>query len=172
MFILVNHVERAMDITFNDIQQRHKELQDKYSDRKFELQELGRKLVVEYIDSLSLPSQMWIDASKVQRQYVTIGEYNDKKLFEQKPIAGFNLDNDYKLKFKISTVIDDSEYGGGAYYLVSVALWKDSGRIHVDIGDGKKTVLVPNPEEEGAFIEVCSTIKQLILSGFTDPRLD
>ncbi|ARD61156.1 hypothetical protein Y71_14960 [Kosakonia radicincitans DSM 16656] len=172
MLILAHLSEKAMHVTFKDIKQRYKELQDKHSDRKFELQESARTLVSEYIESLSLPSASWVDANKVPHPYVSVGYLNEKGLFQQMPFAGFDLDKEYKLKFKVSTVVDDSEYGGGSYHLVSVALWKEKNRLHVDVGDGKKTILVSDPTENNAFFEVCRAVKELVISGVTDPRLD
>ncbi|MDH0997537.1 hypothetical protein N5C84_26120 [Klebsiella pneumoniae] len=67
-----------MHITFKDIQQRYKELQTKFNNRKSELQESARKLVSEYKDSLSLPSDSWIDANKVPHPYVCVGTFNEK----------------------------------------------------------------------------------------------
>ena len=150
MLVLVHHMEKAIHITFKNIQQRYKELQDKYSDRKFELQEFARKLVAEYIDSLSLPSDSWMDSNQVPHPYVGVGQYNDKGLFQQMPFAGFDLDKEYRLNFKISTVVDDSSFGGGSNYIVSVAMWKTSGRLHVELADGKKTILVSDPAENEA----------------------
>ena len=172
MLVLVNLTEKTMHITFKDIQQRYKELQDKYSDRKFELQEAARKLVYEYIDSLSLPSESWMDANKVPHPYVSVGKNNDKWLFQQMPFAGFGLDKEYRLNFQISTVVDDSEHGGGSYHLVSVSMWKSNGRLNVELANGKKTFLVPDPNDNNAFFEVCRGIKELVVSGVTDSRLD
>jgi hypothetical protein len=172
MLVLFQLWDNAMHITFKDIRQRHKDLQDKFSVRQFELQECARKLVSEYIDSLSLPSEVWIDANKVPHPYVAVGLHNDKGLFQQMPFSGLRLDKEYKLKFKISTTVDDSEYGGGSYHLVAVAMWKENGRLKVDLSEGKKNILVPDPEENRAFVEVCVAMKEIVISGCTDPRLD
>ncbi|MDU4241356.1 MAG: hypothetical protein E7I22_01090 [Bifidobacterium longum] len=161
-----------MSITFEDIKRNRKALLDKRDNRKFELQELGRKLFHEYIDSLALPAKTWTDANKIEREYVTHGEMNEKGLFEQKALAAFHLDKDHRLKFRISTVVDDSSFNGGSYYLIPIALWKENGRLHVDIGDGKQTLMVSNPDEACAFYQVCAAIKQQILSSLIDPRLD
>lgn len=161
-----------MHITFKDIQQRYKELQTKFSNRKSELQESARKLVSEYKDSLSLPSDSWIDANKVPHPYVCVGTFNEKRLFQQMPIAGFDLDNEYRLNFKISTVVDDSEYGGGSHHLVPVSMWKSNGRLNVELAEGKKSFLVSDPNDNNAFFEVCRGIKELVVSGVTDSRLD
>ncbi|EOC1567153.1 hypothetical protein ACI1AR_002534 [Cronobacter dublinensis] len=161
-----------MHITFKDIQQRYKELQDKFSDRKFELQEAARKLVYQYADSLSLPSDSWMDANKVPHPYVSVGKINEKGLFQQMPVAGFDLDKEYRLNFKISTVVDDSAYGGGSYHLASVSMWKSNGILNVELADGKKTFLVSDPNDNNAFFEVCCGVKELVVSGFTDSRLD
>lgn len=161
-----------MHITFKDIQQRHNELQAKFSHRKSELQESANKLVYEYVDSLSLPSETWIDANKVRRPYVCVGKINEKGLFQQMPIAGFDLDNEYRLNFKISTVVDDSEYDGGSDRLVSVSMWKSNGRLNVELAGGKKSFLVSDPSDNNAFFEVCRGIKELVIAGVTDPSLD
>ncbi|MDK9356735.1 hypothetical protein [Lelliottia wanjuensis] len=172
MLVLVNCMENAMSITFNEIQQNRQIVQRKYQERRTWLQEEGWKLYQEYIVSLSLPSTTWKDSNGVERQYVSIGDMNDKGLFQPMPLAALSLTDDYKLKFKISTVVDDSPVTGGAHYLVSIAMWKADGRLHVNVGDGKVEVVVASPDETGAFYEVSNAIKELILSGFKDSRLD
>ncbi len=172
MLILVNLTEKTMHITFKDIQQRYKELQDKFSERKFELQEAARKLVDEYVDSLSLPSESWMDANKVPHPYVSVGKINEKGLFQPMPVAGLDLDKEYRLNFKISTVVDDSAYGGGSYHLVSVSLWKSIGRLNVELADGEKKFLISYPNDNNAFFEVCRGVKDLVVKGVTDSRLD
>ncbi len=161
-----------MHITFKDIQQSRKDFLDKYSNRKVELQEAARKLVAEYVDSLSLPSELWVDGNNVPHPYVAVGYFNEKKLFQQMPINGFDLDDDYRLKFKISTVVDDSKSGGGSYYVTSVALWKDQGRLYVELENGQEKLCVEDHNGNRPFFEVCAAIKQLVLLGCCDMRLD
>lgn len=161
-----------MSITFNDIQQGRKILQRKYQERKALLQERARDLFVQYEASLELPSERWRDANGIERWYVATGEMDQSKQFLQRSIVSFNLSNDYELTFAIATVVDDSPISGGSHYVVHVSLWMDKGRLHVDIGKGKKEVIVANPDEPGAFYEVCSAIKELVMFGITDPRLD
>lgn len=161
-----------MHITFKDIQQSRKDFLDKYSNRKVELQEAARKLVAEYIDSLSLPAELWVDGNNVPRPYVTVGYINDKNLFQQRPFDAFDLTDDYQLKFKISTVVDDSIFGGGSHHVISVALWKDKGRLYVELDDGEEKFRVEDLNENRPFFEVCAAIKQLVLLGCCDMRLD
>jgi len=161
-----------MHITFKDIQQSRKDFLDKYSSRKGELQEAARALVAEYIDSLSLPSEVWLDDNNVPHPYVAVGYHNEKKLFQQVPVSGFDLDDDYKLNFKISTIVDDSKFGGGPYYVVSVALWKDKGRLFVELENGEEKFSVEDLNGNRPFFEVCAAIKQLVLLGCCDMRLD
>ncbi|MDP1363031.1 hypothetical protein Q6303_27925, partial [Klebsiella variicola] len=80
--------------------------------------------------------------------------------------------NEYRLNFKISTVVDDSKYGGGSHRLVSVSMWKSNGRLNVELAEGKKSFLVSDPNDNNAFFEVCRGIKELVVSGVTDSRLD
>lgn len=53
--------------------------------------------------------------TRIDHPYVTCGEINDKGLFEQKPAAFFRTDDGHAITFLISTVVDDSLYGGGAH---------------------------------------------------------
>lgn len=169
MFVRVNNMESAMGITYSDIQQQRHLLQNKYDLRRSELQQHGFKLINEYRASLELDRNTWIDTSGAEHAYVRSGEIDDAGKFKAKPLAAFDLDRDYKLKFKISTAVDDVS---GSYYLVTAALWKEEGRLYVEVGAGGKVIIVATPSEDGAFYEVSSAIKQIIISSFTDPRLD
>ncbi len=172
MFIRKNNTELEMSITYQDIQYQNQTLQKKYQERRALLWGNAQKLVNEYIGSLSLPAENWTDRKGQTRRYVTIGEINEQGLFQQTPFAAIDLDESLALVFKISTVIDDSPIDGGDYYLLTVSMWYESGRLHVKVGKDKSAIIVTSPDEDGAYYEVCSSLKQLLMSGFVDPRLD
>ncbi len=172
MFIQNNTLEKRMSITYADIQRKSVELEMKRETRQNFLRQCANSLANEFKKSLSLPSDTWKDASGVDHPYVRIGDINDKGTFERRPTAAFRLDDELALSFMISTVIDDAPYNGGPHYLVTVKLCVDGGRVVADIGRGKKQVIVYSPEVEGGYLDVCEAIKEVIMMGFTDPRLD
>lgn len=161
-----------MSITYEDIKKKRLELEMKHETRQDFLRKCLVSLFNEYKDSLDLPSQTWKDANATDHPYVTYGEMNDKGLFERKPAAFFRTDNDHAITVLISTVVDDSPHGGGAHYLITVSLHMDGGRLVADVGKGKRHIIVSSPEEDGAYFEVCAAIKDLIIHGLSDSRLD
>ncbi|MEI7242770.1 hypothetical protein WCU82_12285 [Pectobacterium carotovorum] len=160
-----------MDVTYQDIQQQYRLMQKKYDERRVTLQQNAYSLVAEYKDSLGLKSDTWRDSKGEEKPYVTTGRLNDNGEYQRKPISALDLDESISLKFVVSTVIDDSTLGG-AHYLINIAMCYYHGNLKVDIGAGKKEVFIAKSDEGGAYSEVCSGIKQLILSGVVDPRLD
>lgn len=161
-----------MSITYEDIKNQRIKLDQLYSKRQRKLQDLAYKLVGEYRESLSLPSEVWRDANKVERAYVTIGSINDKGNYQQGSINTVRLDNEYKVKFVVSTVVDDNPLTGGQHYLLTIAMWYENGEVVVDVSKGLKQIIVSSPDQEYAFTEACDAMKQVLLSGLTDPRLE
>lgn len=161
-----------MSISYADIKRKCIELEMKRETRQEFLRRCANSLANEFKASLGLPASTWFDANGVEHPYVRIGEMNDKGNFERKPIPGFRLDENLALTFMLSTVIDDSPYTGGPHYLVTVSMKVVNGQLVADLGRGKKQIIVTSPEEDGAYMEVCEGIKELIIMGFTDPRLD
>ncbi|MCA5926346.1 hypothetical protein LES60_06735 [Pectobacterium brasiliense] len=160
-----------MDVTYQDIQQQYRLMQKKYGERRTVLQQNAYSLIAEYKESLDLKSDTWRDSKGEDKPYVTTGRLNDNGEYQRKPISALDLDDSISLKFVVSTVIDDTLLGG-AHYLINIAMRYEHGFLTVDIGAGKKEVMIASPDESGAYSEVCSSIKQLILSGVIDPRLD
>ena len=161
-----------MSITYEDIKKQRIKLDELYSKRQRKLQDLAYKLIGEYKESLSLPSDVWRDGNKVDRAYVTVGSINEKGNFQHGAIASCRLDADYKIKFVVSTVVDDNPVTGGQHYLLTISMWYENGDLVVDVSKGLKQVIVSSPDQEYAFTEVCEAMKQILLSGLTDPRLD
>ncbi|KMV67642.1 hypothetical protein WB66_12275 [bacteria symbiont BFo1 of Frankliniella occidentalis] len=167
-----NDMEKWMSITYEDIKRQRIKLDELYSKRQRNLQDLAYKLVGEYKESLSLPSDVWRDSNQVDRAYVTVGSVNEKGNYQQGAIANCRLDADYKIRFVVSTVVDDSPLAGGQHYLLNIAMWFENGDVVVDVSKGLRQVVVSSPQQEYAFTEVCEIMKQVLLSGLTDPRLD
>jgi hypothetical protein len=161
-----------MSISYEDIKNKRIELEMKHNTRQDFLRKSLISLFNEYKDSLILPAKSWKDANGVDQPYVTCGEINSKGLYESKPVAAFRTNDDHIIMCLISTVVDDSLYGGGAHYLVAVSLRMDGGRLIVDVGEGTRQIIVSSPEENGAYFEVCAAIKAFIMHGLSDSRLD
>lgn len=167
-----DYMEKAMSISYVDIRRQSFKLENQHAARRKILQDLGYKLTSEYRESLLLPADTWTDGNGVERPYVSIGVTNDSGNFQRTSLAGLRLDGEHRLSFQISTTIDDSQVTGGAHYLISISMWKDGGTLYVDVGKGKSKIAVSTPNEEMAFAEVCAAMKQLIMAGLTDARLD
>ncbi|CDH26409.1 hypothetical protein [Xenorhabdus bovienii] len=165
-------MEKGMSITYEDIKKQRANLESKYRLRKANLQSNGIKLIKEYRDSLSLPNDVWRDSEGEDRGYISIGIFDDKGQFQEKVWPLLALDNDYKLKFKVATVVDDSPLTGGERHVVSISMWIIDGNLHVDVGSGQNEFIIPSPSEDNAFIEVCTAMKQLLMMSVTDSRLD
>ncbi|WP_426576700.1 hypothetical protein ACP179_20455 [Xenorhabdus stockiae] len=165
-------MEKGVSITFEDIKRQRINLGKKYDLRKAELQKHGYKLINEYRNSLSLPNDTWRDSEGDEYSYVSIGDVDEKGEFHKKSLASFRLSDEYELKFKIATTVDDEPLTGGDLYAVSISIWIKYDNLHVDVGNGQKELIISAPSEEDAFIEACSAIKQLIMMSFTDSRLD
>ncbi|AYH00845.1 hypothetical protein C5E26_07775 [Pectobacterium parmentieri] len=170
MLIRLNHLEKGMDVTYQDIQQQYLLTKKKFGERRAILHQNAYSLVAEYKDSLALKSDTWRDSKADDNPYVVTGTLIAGE-FKRKPISSLDIDESLSLKFAISTVIDDSILGG-SYYLIDVSMRYEHGFLTIDIGAGKKEVMIANPSEDGAYSEACSCIKQLILSGVVDTRLE
>jgi len=167
-----DYMEKWMSITYEDIRKQRYKLDELYSKRQRKLQDLAHKLVREYKDSLSLPSDVWTDSKGVERPYVTVGTVNDKGNYQQGSVNTAKLDEDYKINFVISTVIDDSPFDGGQHYLLSISMSYRDGDLIVGVANEMKKIIVSSPESELAFAQVCGVMKQVLISALTDPRLE
>lgn len=167
-----SYLESGMQITYEDIQRQRVKLDQQYEDRRTKLQQDAYKLAEEYKESLSLPKETWVDSSGTDRPYVMLGTINDKGLFQRASLSSIRLDESYALNFKIATIVDDSRLSGGSQYLISISMQYNDGRLCVVVGKDSTVIIVSSPDQASAFHEVCAAIKQLIMIGFTDSRLD
>ncbi|WP_370559414.1 site-specific integrase [Edwardsiella tarda] len=161
-----------MSITYADIAKKYIELNMKWRERNDFLQKCACSLANEFNASLELPDSSWVDENGARHSYVQLGVLNEKGCFEKKSVIAIKLDNDFTLTFTLSIMIDISQYGGMRPYLVTISLKIIDGQLFVDIGKGRKQVIVSSPREEGAYVEACEAIKELIIDGLTEPRLD
>lgn len=159
-----------MSDTHSTIKQKFRESLQKRDARRDELHDVARKLLKSYKDSLSLPSEMWTDKSGVERQYVLVGFYNNKNLFQKQLISSIPLDKDLSLSFTIYTYIDDS--GSGISSSVPISIYKEVGTYYVSVGQDSKSLRIMQLEACDAFDQVNEAIKSSVISSFSDPRLD
>lgn len=172
MFIRYHsYLEEGMSITYEDIRQQRAQLINHYEERRAYLQKAAYKLRAEYEDSLCLPAESWSDSKGEEHPYVMVGILDGIGQFQKTPLPTVALDDDYALPFVIATVVDDSSIGGGGQYIVNIRMWSENDMLRVEVGKGQKVFIISNPDEKGVYVEVCSAIKQLIMAGFTDPRL-
>lgn len=160
-----------MSITYEDIRQQRAQLHNHYEERRARLQKAAYKLKAEYEESLMLPAYTWTDAKGAEHPYVLVGILDERSSFKKSPLPTVALDEDYALPFAIATVVDDSPIGGGGQYIINVRMWSENGMLRVGVGNGQFTFIIASPDEKGAYAEVSSAIKQLIMAGFTEPRL-
>lgn len=165
-----NFFETGMSITYADIREYKVKIDRQYDVRRSKLQKLGYKLVKEYKKSLCLPAERWRDSKGVDRPYVSVGHLNEDGAFQKTTLAAINLTDDYTLTFKVSTVIDDQPLTGGKQFLSTISMLYRDGMLNVDVGHCQRSIIVAVQEEEDAFIEVCLTMKQIIISALSDTR--
>ncbi|AIU88321.1 hypothetical protein [Pectobacterium odoriferum] len=170
MLIRLNHLEKGMHVTYQDIQQQYLLTKKRHGERRAKLHQDAYSLVAEYKDSLALKSDTWRNSQADDNPYVTTGILS-KGEYQRKPISSFDIDESLSLKFVIATVIDDSIMGG-SYYLIDISMRYENGLLIVDIGAGKEEIIVADPGKDGGYYAVCSCIKQLVLSGLIDHRLE
>lgn len=163
-------MEKAMDITYEDIRAKQRELVSKYVDRKSKLHAWGYDLVNQFRESLNLPSGFWKDSKGADRKYITIGFINEKGLFQYCPQAAIRLDDDFSLNFMLDFVIDDNPLDEQSVRL-RISLNFNDGVLVVHLDKGRKLIKVASPSEPDAFTEVSVNLKQMIISFLSDSRL-
>lgn len=161
-----------MLITHAIIKQKHQENVKRHEARTSELRDAGQRLLASYKDSLGLASDMWEDKNKVPRSYISTGFINQKGLFQQKNISSFEIDENLRLKFVISTVVDDSQESKISYSYIPVEIYKEIGHFHFGVGIRNANVKVYQLDGMDSLFEVCGKIKEAVMSDITDARLD
>ncbi|WP_063160070.1 hypothetical protein [Enterobacter hormaechei] len=159
-------------ITHAIIKQKYRETVEKRQERKAELQDVAAKLLQKYKDSLSLPSEAWLDAGGIPRTYVTTGIRNERGLYQQKSLSSLTTDDNHSLTFIISTTLDELEGGNIASAEVAISIYKESGSYYVLVGNERRSFRVVTINAADAFDNVCDAIKSTVLSCFADERLD
>ncbi|MGB8665629.1 MAG: hypothetical protein WCD24_12900 [Serratia inhibens] len=151
-----------MDMTFNDLKEKHLKLRQTQWQLREKLQDKACDLVREYSESLSLPSDVWKDSEGNDYPYVEIGVWKKPGEFEPTPFPRLPMDENYILNFVISTTLDDSPVTGGHRHGVSVALYYDHVVLCASVGSGDDIALFTVSPKPGGFFEVCAAIKALI----------
>ncbi len=162
--------KNTMTITYEDIKNKRKQLDDKRSAHVARVVEGIRGLRDAYISSLKLPSKTWMDINGNERQYVVL---RNRDGFELQPHT-IPLNEDYKASFIISTVVDDTPRGGGAI-AVPISVFIIDGKLSVEVNEPTSWEFYSSyiaEGEQGAFDEVCEKIKDAVLMSIVDHGLE
>lgn len=164
-----SNMEKAMDITYQDIVARRIEIEEKYQKRKANLQTDAAQLVKEYIESLQLPGDLWGSGER-KTPYVQTGFWNSTGNFERRPVRAAQLDENCRLKFIIATAINTSVVGGEWVY-IPVTVWTANGYLNVAVSDGKQALTISSGDGEGRFLETAAILKQEVMQAMQEPGL-
>ncbi|HHQ6593934.1 TPA: hypothetical protein ACSTLU_000138 [Serratia fonticola] len=157
-----------MTLSYQDLCDQRGKMEEKYQQRKAQLQSDGVALITEYKKSLRLPQDAWFENGR-EMPHVRTGLFNDSGLFERRPVQGTPLNDNNRLVFNIATVIDKRAPGGEWVY-TSISMWYADTYLNVMVSG--QTIVVPFGEQESRFYEVCSAIKQSIFNDLSDPDLN
>lgn len=159
-----------MITTHEDIKRKYFDNIEKTIARTTELQRAGQLLLKSYRESLSLPSDMFVDGNGNSRTYVMTG-FRDGNRFQTKSISAMELD-DLCLTFIISTVIDETSLTGIQYAHTRISIYKEVGAYHFQVGSRKKDFKIVSINASDAFFAVNEEIKNCVIESVYDPRLD
>lgn len=157
-------LEKSMETTFSDLKAKHLKLLETKWKIKDKLQSKAGELLAEYIASLKVPSESWVDANGEHHQYVDIGVWRAPNEFEPVPIPMLQTDENNALSFVIATTLDDSPLSGGYRHGVSITLWFEGAILCALVGSGDDASAFYVSQNKGGFFEVCGAIKALITS--------
>lgn len=165
-------MEKAMSIVYEDIVKARQDLERKTAERLRLLRCDAANLLNEYRESLSLPGSFWTDKNDKKRAYIDSGILSDDGGFRKSAIAALTLDDDYRLNFLVSTVVNDHHMTGGDAVVIPVSLHYEKDVLHVEVNGWENEFLIANQDAEGAYFEVCAAIKGLIILQLSDYRLE
>ncbi|MCZ4675970.1 hypothetical protein O4O00_16450 [Citrobacter sedlakii] len=154
-----------MEMTFNDLKEKHLNLIKSQWKLREKLQDKASELLREYTESLSLPSDVWTDSQGRVHPYVEIGVWVGSGKFEATPLPRLQMDENYSLNFVIATTLDDSPMTGGYRHGVSISLRYEGVFLYASVGSGDDIVHLQVSSKPGGFFEVCAAVKQLISIG-------
>lgn len=147
-----SNMEKVMSITYADLVDKAKELDELANGRKNELCEKATLLLKEYRESLGLPPESGGLA------FIGEEENGDVKRIN---ILQLDISEDYRLSFKIITNLSPDAHHK-LYYKTSITMWRDAG-LKVSV-EGRQ-VNIPGGISDGQFLDVCASIKQSIVDG-------
>lgn len=172
MFIpQTNYLEKGMRISYDTLIEKKRELLDKQSKRKEELQADAIDLFREFKDSLNLPDDYTIDCEGRKIQYTSTCIKNDSGYFEPRPPHALQPGSDYQLIFYIGVMVNSGEPGGD-WIFIPIEMWYERKSLIVVSGVERASLRVHSDKSDGRFFEVAAMIKQSCLKALTDPRLE
>lgn len=152
-------MEKAMNITYDDLVGKQKLLDRKYSERAADLIEGAQKLLEEYRESL-------VYSGENKAKIAFIGDFVDGKA-EFVRLSESHLDENYRLTFNILTDLTVSDLRK-VFATVPLTIYKESGRVFVLVGEQYQVpFIIPNDNSAYSYHQVCLAIKKNI-SDFLD----
>lgn len=170
---------KAMSVIFKNIKDRKLELDKAIESHSMMIKGYVSGFLEAYISSLNLPKRTWRDIEGNDRPYVTIlqGDHDDNafegEIKEVSPFA-LKLDYQYKARFFIDTVIDDSPRGG-SYVRQKVSIFKIDGLFFVSIiydGYEENDRYQITGNAITAYDAVCEKLKDNVLMSIKDDNLN
>ena len=165
------YLEKGMSITYKDIKAAKEALDKKVFDREGELRGYILNLKNYYQESLFLDNYQWYDRSNRGHDYVQLGEMTLNG-FVETPVVRLKMNKEREIHFAIATVIDDEPQNAGDAYIIEMAIHALEGDAFIRMVGHNKEIRVAMPKEKEAFHDVCAIMKQVIVNGLTDHRLD
>lgn len=165
------YLENGMQISYDTLIEKKRELLGKQIKRKEELQADAINLFREFKNSLALPDDHTIDCEGRKIQYTSIFIKNASGLFELRPPHALQPNSSYALLFYIGVMVNSSEPGGGWIY-IPIEMWYEHTTLIVASGVERAHLKLHEDKSEGRFFEAAAMIKQSCLKALTDPRLE
>lgn len=160
-----NCLEKRMEVTFLELKERYLALEKKKWALQDKLQHKAAELVSELVYSLGLDSNTWTDAEGKHHPYAAVGVWDSAGVFEQCPFPRLKMDDNHSLNFALAITLDDTPLTGGARSALNVSLWYVGSILHatIGVGENQQDFLVSDMGGVGAFSDVCSGIKGIVV---------
>ncbi|EKM7177697.1 hypothetical protein PVC88_003634 [Cronobacter sakazakii] len=150
-----------MHITFNDIVQVRKEVDDKINGLTQLLRNEAAEFLTQYRDSLFTGRQTWSDGQK-DYQFAKVTSCNEQGLTRDQPVNELALDARNSITFTLETVVN-TDTKGGSWESVDIRMYQQGRSINVEIYPGGRRVEVPLNSGNNSYFEACNAVKETVV---------
>ncbi|TAI93256.1 hypothetical protein [Pectobacterium versatile] len=150
-------------IEYSDIRNTYSQFIVKKAEETALLRKTAVELLNEYVESLRLDKEFWVDSRGNHCGYVEEGVFGDDE-FKSMPVARIALDDNYNLIFSIRTVVDDTSRSSGTAIYTDIKLSRKDDNFYVYVNDLSTPIIVLGVAAKGRFAEVSDKIKFEIVS--------